>query len=95
MQIVILKKLLLVYFLSFQLHIVHYNSEKYRSFSEAKDKKDGLAVLAFVYDVRKHKNLCLCLSTRSPQHQCSIWTPLQRKRVRKFTKRKASEGNKD
>ncbi|XP_004070439.1 carbonic anhydrase 6 [Oryzias latipes] len=33
-----------------ELHIVHYNSEKYRSFSEAKDKKDGLAVLAFVYD---------------------------------------------
>ncbi|XP_024149752.1 carbonic anhydrase 6 [Oryzias melastigma] len=33
-----------------ELHIVHYNSEKYKSFSEAKDKNDGLAVLAFVYD---------------------------------------------
>ncbi|XP_015236824.1 PREDICTED: carbonic anhydrase 6 [Cyprinodon variegatus] len=33
-----------------ELHVVHYNSKKYNSFSEAKDKPDGLAVLAFVYD---------------------------------------------
>ncbi|XP_076027351.1 carbonic anhydrase 6 [Genypterus blacodes] len=33
-----------------ELHVVHYNSDKYRSFSEAKDKTDGLAVLAFFYD---------------------------------------------
>ncbi|XP_038161881.1 carbonic anhydrase 6 [Cyprinodon tularosa] len=33
-----------------ELHVVHYNSKKYKSFSEAKDKPDGLAVLAFVYD---------------------------------------------
>ncbi|XP_030623590.1 LOW QUALITY PROTEIN: carbonic anhydrase 6 [Chanos chanos] len=33
-----------------ELHIVHYNSEKYKSFSEAKDKPDGLAVLAFFYE---------------------------------------------
>ncbi|KAM4737206.1 carbonic anhydrase 6 [Anableps anableps] len=33
-----------------ELHVVHYNSDKYKSFSEAKDKPDGLAVLAFVYD---------------------------------------------
>uniref|UniRef100_UPI00398EDDF6 carbonic anhydrase 6-like n=1 Tax=Pristiophorus japonicus TaxID=55135 RepID=UPI00398EDDF6 len=30
-----------------ELHIVHYNSDKYSSFSEASDKADGLAVLAF------------------------------------------------
>lgn len=39
--------------LVFQLHVVHYNSDKYKSFTEAKDKPDGLAVLAFFYDVRK------------------------------------------
>uniref|UniRef100_A0A1A7XR16 Carbonic anhydrase 6 n=3 Tax=Iconisemion striatum TaxID=60296 RepID=A0A1A7XR16_9TELE len=33
-----------------ELHIVHYNSDKYKSFSEAVDKPDGLAVLAFFYD---------------------------------------------
>lgn len=39
--------------LVFQLHVVHYNSDKYKSFIEARDKPDGLAVLAFFYDVRK------------------------------------------
>ncbi|XP_061833189.1 carbonic anhydrase 6 [Nerophis lumbriciformis] len=33
-----------------ELHVVHYNSDKYKSFTEAKDKSDGLAVLAFFYD---------------------------------------------
>ncbi|MGH0135927.1 UNVERIFIED_CONTAM: hypothetical protein FKN15_059143 [Acipenser sinensis] len=33
-----------------ELHIVHYNSDKYASFAEAKDKADGLAVLAFIYE---------------------------------------------
>ncbi|XP_054634568.1 pentraxin-related protein PTX3 isoform X2 [Dunckerocampus dactyliophorus] len=33
-----------------QLHVVHYNSDKYKSFTEARDKSDGLAVLAFFYD---------------------------------------------
>ncbi|XP_041063004.1 carbonic anhydrase 6 [Carcharodon carcharias] len=33
-----------------ELHIVHYNSDKYRNFSEASDKADGLAVLAFFYE---------------------------------------------
>ncbi|XP_043919495.1 serum amyloid P-component-like [Protopterus annectens] len=32
-----------------KLHIVHYNSGKYSSLREAKDKPDGLAVLAFLY----------------------------------------------
>uniref|UniRef100_A0A8C4TZM7 Carbonic anhydrase 6 n=1 Tax=Falco tinnunculus TaxID=100819 RepID=A0A8C4TZM7_FALTI len=31
------------------LHIVHYNSVDYSSFEEAKDKPNGLAVLAFLY----------------------------------------------
>ncbi|TSN03436.1 Carbonic anhydrase 6 [Bagarius yarrelli] len=33
-----------------ELHVVHYNSDKYKSFDEAKDKHDGLAVLAFFYE---------------------------------------------
>ncbi|KAM8829717.1 carbonic anhydrase 6 [Synchiropus picturatus] len=33
-----------------ELHVVHYNSDKYKSFTEARDKPDGLAVLAFFYD---------------------------------------------
>ncbi|XP_051894969.1 carbonic anhydrase 6 [Pristis pectinata] len=33
-----------------ELHIVHYNSDKYSSFSEASTKPDGLAVLAFLYE---------------------------------------------
>ncbi|XP_078095837.1 carbonic anhydrase 6 [Mustelus asterias] len=33
-----------------ELHIVHYNSDKYSNFSEASDKTDGLAVLAFFYE---------------------------------------------
>jgi len=37
--------------LSWQLHIVHYNSADYSSFEEAKDKPNGLAVLAFLYVV--------------------------------------------
>ncbi|CAN2388242.1 carbonate dehydratase activity [Pristimantis euphronides] len=32
-----------------ELHIVHYNSELYKTFDEAKDKPNGLAVLAFLY----------------------------------------------
>uniref|UniRef100_A0A8C3R9H3 Carbonic anhydrase n=1 Tax=Cyanoderma ruficeps TaxID=181631 RepID=A0A8C3R9H3_9PASS len=34
-----------------ELHIVHYNSANYSSFEEAKDKPQGLAVLAFLYTV--------------------------------------------
>lgn len=33
-----------------ELHMVHYNSDKYKSFTEARDKPDGLAVLAFFYE---------------------------------------------
>ncbi|KGL77886.1 Carbonic anhydrase 6, partial [Tinamus guttatus] len=32
-----------------ELHVVHYNSANYSSFEEAKDKPNGLAVLAFLY----------------------------------------------
>lgn len=32
-----------------ELHIVHYNSAEYSSFEDAKDKPNGLAVLAFLY----------------------------------------------
>ncbi|XP_035245000.1 carbonic anhydrase 6 [Anguilla anguilla] len=33
-----------------EMHVVHYNSDKYSSFTEARDKPDGLAVLAFIYE---------------------------------------------
>ncbi|KAJ8017242.1 hypothetical protein DPEC_G00015770 [Dallia pectoralis] len=33
-----------------ELHLVHYNSEKYKSFDEARNKDNGLAVLAFFYE---------------------------------------------
>ncbi|KAG9269660.1 carbonic anhydrase 6 [Astyanax mexicanus] len=33
-----------------ELHVVHFNSEKYKTFEEAVDKPDGLAVLAFFYE---------------------------------------------
>lgn len=58
-------------FLFFQLHVVHYNSDKYKSFSEAKDKPGGLAVLAFFYEVCEL--LCLCfVSPRSSHEQHSV-----------------------
>ena len=36
-----------------QLHLVHWNKSKYRSFAEAADKDDGLAVLGFFTKVNK------------------------------------------
>lgn len=50
---VLLTSNILCFCLVFQLHVVHYNSDKYKSFTEARDKPDGLAVLAFIYDVRE------------------------------------------
>lgn len=44
-----------------QLHVVHYNSDKYKSFQEASDKPDGLAVLAFFYEVRSEDRLFIFL----------------------------------
>uniref|UniRef100_A0A8C0IY13 Carbonic anhydrase n=1 Tax=Chelonoidis abingdonii TaxID=106734 RepID=A0A8C0IY13_CHEAB len=41
-----------------ELHIVHYNSGNYSTFEEAKDKRNGLAVLAFLY-----VKFIQCLST--------------------------------
>lgn len=39
--------------LAFQLHVVHWNSEKYSSFVEAARQSDGLAVMAVFLKVRK------------------------------------------
>ncbi|OCT72605.1 hypothetical protein XELAEV_18035586mg [Xenopus laevis] len=39
-----------------ELHIVHYNSGAYKSFDEAKDKPNGLAVLAFLYTTGNYEN---------------------------------------
>ncbi|XP_074874180.1 carbonic anhydrase 6 [Carettochelys insculpta] len=39
-----------------ELHIVHYNSGNYSSFEEAKDKLNGLAVLAFLYVAGNFEN---------------------------------------
>lgn len=38
--------------LIFQMHIVHYNSDKYPNISVAVDKSDGLAVLGVLIEVR-------------------------------------------
>jgi len=39
--------------LAFQLHVVHWNSEKYSSFVEAACQSDGLAVMAVFLKVSK------------------------------------------
>uniref|UniRef100_UPI00398E821B carbonic anhydrase 14-like n=1 Tax=Pristiophorus japonicus TaxID=55135 RepID=UPI00398E821B len=39
-----------------ELHVVHYNSEKYRNVSEAMSKEDGLAVLGILLEVGHFKN---------------------------------------
>lgn len=38
--------------LAFQLHVVHWNAEKYSSFVEAARQSDGLAVMAVFLKVR-------------------------------------------
>ncbi|NWU21153.1 CAH6 anhydrase, partial [Dyaphorophyia castanea] len=54
-----------------ELHIVHYNSANYSSFEEARDKPQGLAVLAFLYTVEHFHlsslpvNFCCHLSASS------------------------------
>lgn len=37
----------------FQLHVVHWNSDKYPSFVEAAHEPDGLAVLGIFLQVKK------------------------------------------
>ena len=39
-----------------ELHLVHWNT-KYDNVEEAVNKKDGLAVIAFLYQVIWHKKL--------------------------------------
>ncbi|NP_001072482.1 carbonic anhydrase 6 [Xenopus tropicalis] len=39
-----------------ELHVVHYNSGTYKTFDEAKDKPNGLAVLAFLYTTGNYEN---------------------------------------
>lgn len=36
-----------------QMHVVHFNSDKYQSMSMAVDKSDGLAVLGVLIEVRR------------------------------------------
>lgn len=50
----------LCYVFSFQLHVVHWNSDKYPSFVEAAHESDGLAVLGVFLQVRTH---CLILNS--------------------------------
>jgi hypothetical protein len=44
---------LIISYKNIQLHLVHWNKSKYRSFAEAADKDDGLAVLGFFIKVNK------------------------------------------
>lgn len=49
-----------------QLHLVHWNAEKYSSFGEAADKPDGLAVIGFMVKVIVNSSyafVCLFLIT--------------------------------
>uniref|UniRef100_A0A3B5L6R2 Carbonic anhydrase 6 n=1 Tax=Xiphophorus couchianus TaxID=32473 RepID=A0A3B5L6R2_9TELE len=69
-----------------ELHVVHYNSEKYKSFSEAKDKSDGLAVLAFVYDVREPPTLL-------PLLVCSVLHLIHLRKKQNKTKKKLEKKN--
>ena len=39
-------------FVSSQIHVVHFNSDKYSDMSMAVDKSDGLAVLGVLIEVR-------------------------------------------
>ena len=43
-----------IYFLS-QMHVVHFNSDKYANISMAVDKSDGLAVLGVLIEVRAYR----------------------------------------
>ena len=45
--------------LVFQLHFVHWNSEKYANISEASSKDDGLAVLGLLAGVVRVLTLVL------------------------------------
>ena len=42
---------------SLQMHVVHFNSDKYPNMSMAVDKSDGLAVLGVLIEVRRYE-LC-------------------------------------
>lgn len=48
--------------LAFQLHVVHWNAEKYSSFVEAARQSDGLAVMAVFLKVRTE---CLSPANKS------------------------------
>uniref|UniRef100_A0A671PI37 Carbonic anhydrase 6 n=1 Tax=Sinocyclocheilus anshuiensis TaxID=1608454 RepID=A0A671PI37_9TELE len=68
----------------YTLHVVHYNSDKYSSFHEAKDKQDGLAVLAMnITNLNVRSMLPENLShffryqgslTTPPCHESILWT---------------------
>lgn len=44
---------------AFQLHVVHWNAEKYSSFVEAARQSDGLAVMAVFLKVSPRQNICI------------------------------------
>lgn len=54
----------LIFLFDLQIHLVHWNCDKYSSFDEAVDKEDGLAVLGIFFQVtisyNAHQYLFLC-----------------------------------
>ncbi len=42
----------------FQMHMLHYNCAKYRSYEEALGKPDGVLILATIVQVRTVANTC-------------------------------------
>jgi carbonic anhydrase len=54
-----------------ELHLVHWNCDKYESFMDAVDKEDGLAVLGIFYEVSRMRDdwmsiiFCVCVVVTS------------------------------
>uniref|UniRef100_A0A8B9IKH4 Carbonic anhydrase n=1 Tax=Anser cygnoides TaxID=8845 RepID=A0A8B9IKH4_ANSCY len=59
-----------------ELHIVHYNSAEYSRFEDAKDKPNGLAVLAFLYAVGFTSEQGQCVVSLSHSRQSTKLTSL-------------------
>ncbi|KAK2521675.1 hypothetical protein Q9233_010919 [Columba guinea] len=64
-----------------ELHIVHYNSAAYSSFEEAKDKPNGLAVLAFLYAISLLENTLLDWQNRTLRNDYRHAQPLNGRAV--------------
>ncbi|XP_015676910.1 carbonic anhydrase 6 [Protobothrops mucrosquamatus] len=65
-----------------ELHIVHYNSEAYSSFDKAKNKPDGLAVLAFLFVIDLLENTLVDWKNESLRNDYRQIQPLNKRVVK-------------